>query len=138
MRWGPDLDLWRRITRWHPIGVIPEVLSKVRIHPGNISGDKAAAVASFEKYLRKAFTDDPELDERFQNRVYVKLYSNIAHNMLADRDQEQKALVRKYSAKAIAHWPSQWSAYLGWLGSFLPAGLQNRLLWIWRRYRYGR
>lgn len=56
--WGPDLDLWRRITQKYPIGVIPEVLCKIRVHPGNISGDKVSAAASFAVYLQKAFDDD--------------------------------------------------------------------------------
>ncbi len=138
MRWGPDLDLWRRISRRYPFGVIPEVLSKIRVHPGNISGDRIAAVASFERYLRKAFADDPQLDERFQRRAYAKLYSNVAHNILADGVQEQLGVVRSYSAKAVVHWPWQWSAYLGWLGSWLPVGIKNWALSIWRRYRYER
>ncbi len=137
MRWGPDLDLWRRITRWYPIGLIPEVLSKVRVHPGNVSGDKVAAVASFEKYLRKAFEDDPGLDAKFQRRAYAELYSNVAHNMLAEIDRGQMPLVREYSAKAIVRDPFQWSAYLGWMASFLPEKLLDWLLILWRKYRYG-
>ncbi len=137
MRWGPDLDLWRRISRHYAFGVIPEVLSKIRVHPGNISRDRASAVASFERYLQKAFSDDPQLDIRFQRRAYAKLYSNVAHNILAEGSQQQLDLVRSYSAKALALWPWQWSAYLGWLGSWLPARTKEWALSIWRRYRYG-
>ncbi|MEA3352074.1 MAG: glycosyltransferase family A protein [Chloroflexota bacterium] len=136
LRWGPDLDLWRRITQRYYIGVIPESLSKVRVHPGNVSGDKVAAVASFERYLGKAFADDPSLDEDFQRRAYARLYSNVSHNLLADGRPEQMPLVRKYSLKAIQHYPRQWSAYLGWLGSFLPSGFRDWLLGLWRRFRY--
>jgi glycosyltransferase involved in cell wall biosynthesis len=136
MRWGPDLDLWRRITRRYPIGVIPEALSKVRVHPGNVSGDKVAAVASFERYLEKAFADDPALDEDFQRRAYAKLYSNVGHNLLAEGDAEQMPLVRRFSCKAIRQYPWQWSAYAGWLGSFLPLGVRDWLLGLWRRFRY--
>ncbi len=138
MRWGPDLDLWRRISRQYAFGVIPEVLSKIRVHSGNISGDKAAAVTSFERYLQKAFNDDSQLDDRFQRRAYAKLYSNVAHNILADGVQNQQSLVRSYSIKALSNRPLQLSAYLGWLGSWLPDSIRSNLLSIWRQYRYQR
>ncbi len=136
MRWGPDLDLWRRVTRKYPIGMIPESLTKMRFHAGSISSDKVAAVASFERYLQRAFADDASLGARFQRRAYAKMYSNAGHNILASGVPEQMFAVRHFSLKAIRQWPFQWSAYLGWLGSWAGAGVRDTLLRLWRKMKY--
>ena len=136
LRWGPDLDMWRRITQKYQIGVIPEVLSKVRVHPGGVSVDKAAAVPSFERYLQKAFDDDLGLTKIFKRKAYAKFYSNVGHNILAGMLLEQMPLVRMYSFQSIRNWPFQWSAYLGWLGSFLSPAIKSWLLGHWRQLNY--
>ncbi|MBC8496525.1 MAG: glycosyltransferase family 2 protein [Chloroflexi bacterium] len=135
MRWAEDLDLWRRIAQRYEIGVIPEMLCQVRVHPGGASVSKVEAAASFERYLQKAFVDAPQLSKLFQHRAWAKLYSNLGHNILAESGQEQMTVVRQYSMKAIRQWPFQWSAYLGWLGSFISLELRNWLLTLWRNYR---
>jgi glycosyltransferase involved in cell wall biosynthesis len=136
LRWGPDLDMWRRITKAYPVGVVPKALTKMRTHAGNVSGDKVAAVASFRRYLDKAFEDDPNLDNLFKRRVLAKMYSNMGHNILGEGIPEEMRFVRQFSLTAIRYWPFQWSAYLGFFGSFLGPGLRNRLLKFWRKYRY--
>ena len=138
LRWGTDLDMWRRITKRYPIGVIPEVLTEIRVHYGNISGNKAAAASSFEQVLEKAFIEDPQLSTDFKRQAFANLYTNLGHNILADGTPAQMALVRKYSEKAIHLNIFQWGAYLGWLGSFLGlnTNLRDRLINLWRKYKY--
>ena len=136
IRWGPDLDMWRRITCKFQIGVIPEVLCKIRVHPGNISADKVSAAASFARYLQKAFDDDASLGPVFRRKAMSKMYANVAHNILSAGDTAQIKHVRHFSLKAIGYWPLQFSAYLGFLGSFLGCGLRVRLLKVWRAWRY--
>lgn len=136
LRWGPDLDLWRRITAHYPIGCVPEPLTRMRVHPGNVSADKAGAIASFERYLRKAFADDPTLGPVFQRRVLAKMYANMAHNILASEQADQFGLVRSLSWKALAQWPLQLSAIVGLGGSLISPSARRRLLALWRRNRY--
>lgn len=136
IHWGPDLDLWRRITQKYSIGVVPEVLCKIRVHPGNISGDKVSAAASFAVYLNKAFDDDPSLDERFKRKAMAKMYANVAHNILSAGGNDKMEYVRKFSLKSLHYWPLQWSALLGLLGSLIPVELRSGLVKIWRKLRY--
>lgn len=132
-----DLDMWRRIARHYPFGVVPEPLSYVRVYPENWSSDKVTLAAPyFEMYLEKAFHDDPGLGKRFERVAYAKLYANIGHNYLARGDQAVMGLVRKYSLKALKSWPFQWSAYLGYFGSFVSIRMRDRLLTLWRKFRY--
>jgi glycosyltransferase involved in cell wall biosynthesis len=138
MRAAEDLDLWRRIAQRYEIGVIPEMLCRVRVHAGSLSTGKVEAAASFEHYLAKAFKDDPSLSMGFQRRAFGRLYSNIGHNILAEGRAEEMPFVRTFSARAIQQWPFQGSAYLGFLGSFIPLSFRDRLLIIWRRFRYNR
>jgi len=138
LRWGEDIDLWRRIAKRYPIGVIPEYFTTMRVHGENVSVAKAQleVLKSFEYYLHKAFAEDPQLSGRFHRLAFAKLYSNYGHNVLAEGDKEQMVFVRQYSMKAIQQWPFQWSAYLGWLGSFLGGRIRKLLLMLWRKYRY--
>ena len=136
IRWGPDLDMWRRIAYKFQIGVIPEVLCKIRVHPGNISADKVAAAASFARYLQKAFDDDPALGSVFRRKAMAKMYANVAHNILSAGETTQMKYVRQFSLKAIKYWPVQFSAYLGFGGSFLSGSFHARLLKLWRAIRY--
>lgn len=140
MRWGEDIDVWRRIARRHPFGVIPKALTRMRIHGENASNAKIRpeAFEAFERYLRKAFAEDPNLSPVFQRKALAKLYSNAGHNILAEGSDEQMPLARKYGLWAIRQWPFQWSAYAGLLGSFIGAGLRDKLLSIWRKFRYNR
>jgi len=138
MRAAEDLDLWRRIALRYEIRAIPELLCRVRVHPGSLSTGKAEAAASFERFLHKAFLDDVSLSANFRRRAFAKLYSNLGHNILAEGSAEEMSLVRKYSALAIRNWPLQVSAYFGFLGSFVGMGLRDRLLSVWRKFRYNR
>ena len=137
MAWAEDIDVWRRIARKHPFGVVPETLTRMRIHGDNASDAKIRpeAFAAFERYLRKAFAEDPSLLLGFQRRALAKLYANAGHNLLAEGTAEHMPLSRQFSLKAIRQWPLQWSAYLGYAGSFIGLGLRDRLLGIWRNVR---
>lgn len=138
LRWGEDIDLWGRVSKHYPLESIPEELTTMHVHGDNVSGAKTQlkVLDSFVYYLEKAFADDPQLTDRFRHKALAKVYSNFGHNVLADGDQEQMTLVRKYSVKAIQHSPLQISAYLGWIGSFIPHKLREGLLKFWRKYRY--
>ena len=137
MRWGEDIDLWRRVARRYRFAAIPEILTTMRTHAENTSGAKAdlRAIADFERYLQKSLDDDPALSSKFRRRAWAKLYSNAGHNILAAGQAEQMPLVRAYSLRAIRYSPFQWSAYLGWLASWIGPELRQKLLALWRNLR---
>lgn len=133
--WGEDLDLWRRITKRYPIDLLPEVLTKVRVHPGNLSKSKAKPTIWFENYLNSAFKDDPDLSPIFKRRAWAKLYTNTGLNKLEELSPDLIAQTRECSLKAIAKWPFTLGAYFGLLVSYIPNGLRLFLLKKWREVR---
>jgi glycosyltransferase involved in cell wall biosynthesis len=134
-RWGEDLDLWRRITRLYPIDLIPEVLTKVRVHTGNLSKSKAKPTVWFENFLHSAFKDDPGLSRVFRRRAWAKLYTNTGLNQLGENSSELIAQTRECCLKAIVEWPFSVSAYFGLLVSLLPTSIRLALLARWREIR---
>ncbi len=133
--WGADLDLWCRITKHYPIALIPEVLTKVRVHPENLSASKIDSLMWFEKYLLKAFKEDPNLGLVFRKRAMAKMYTNVAQNLLGETSSNIISQTRKLSSKAILCWPFTPGAYLGLLASFLPQTLRLSLLAKFRSWR---
>jgi len=133
--WGEDLDIWRRITLRYPIDLVPEVLTKVRVHPGNISKSDTKPIVYFEKYLHRAFEDDPNLSPIFKRRAWAKLYTNTGHNLLGEDTPEFISLIREFSLKAIAKWPLTLGAYFGLLASYLPVKTRTILINKWRSRR---
>jgi len=137
MRWGEDIDLWRRVARRYRFAALPEILTTMRVHAENASGAKADArvIADFERYLQKALQADPALAPQFRRRAWAKLYSNAGHNILAAGAPAQMPLARAYSLKALRQNPRQWSAYLGWLASWISPPRRQKLLALWRKLR---
>jgi glycosyltransferase involved in cell wall biosynthesis len=133
--WGADLDMWRRIILNYPIGCIPEVLAEVRVHPENLSANKADALPWFERYLQKAFDDDPDLGLVFQRRALAKLYTNIAHNLLGEGSPEAQGMIRRLSLNALKKWLFIPGAFFGYGMSFLPLDLRLHLLRLFRSWR---
>ncbi len=137
MRWGEDLDLWRRIARRHPVGLVREALVGVRVHASNVSGQRREAVSHFERYLEKAFADDPGLGATFRRQAYARLYTSFARNLLGEGHTGDMRLARQLCGQALVAWPLAWGAVAPWLASFMPSSLRQRLAaWV-RRRRYG-
>ena len=133
--WGADLDMWRRIARYHPFGVIPEILTKVRVHEGNLSAKKIESLQWFEKYLSKAFMDDSKLGRSFKNRAMANMYTNVAHNLLGEITPGMPSKTRELILQAIHYWPFSLGAYLGFLASFFPTNMRLFLLEKFRSWR---
>jgi glycosyltransferase involved in cell wall biosynthesis len=133
--WGEDLDIWRRITMRYPIDLVPEPLTRVRVHPGNLSKSEAKPLIWFENYLHSAFADDPDLSPVFKRKAWAKLYTNTGHNLLGEGSPELMSQVRECSLKAIAKWPLTPGAYFGLAASLLPVNLRHSLLKFWRARR---
>lgn len=136
MRWGEDLDLWRRIAQRYPVDLVNEVLVRVRVHAASASALKAQAVSDFQRYLDKAFADDPGLSPSFRRRVYAKLYLQFALTLLGAGGAQEMRLARRLSLLALGQRPLQLGAILVWLATWIPRALRARLAVFVRNRRY--
>lgn len=136
MAWAEDLDLWRRVARWYAVGMVPEALVRVRVHSSSTSFDRAKGAQGFERYLEKAFADDPGLPTLFKRRAKAKMHAKLGQNLLGEGGAQEMQQVRRHSLKALAAWPPQLSALCALAASFLPLGLRRSLVTGLRQRRY--
>lgn len=136
MTWAEDLDLWRRIARRYRVGTVPEALVKVRVHAASTSFDKTGGSRGFERYLEKAFAEDPGLKEGFRKQAAAKMYAKLAQNLLGEGGAEQMQQARQHALRALAARPLQLSAMATWLASYLPMRVRHTLVGGLRSLRY--
>lgn len=136
MRWGEDLDLWRRIAQRYPADLVPEALARIRVHPAGISQQRFNALPGFERYLAKAFADDPDLPLTFKRRAYAQMYSHFALTMLGEGAAPEMRLVRRLSMRSLSFQPLRLNSLLVWLASFIPRTIRMRMLAMIRHQRY--
>lgn len=136
MSWAEDLDLWRRIARRYPIGVVPEPLVKVRVHAASTTFARIGGTGGFERYLEKAFSEDGTLTDLFKRKARAKMYVKLAHNLLGEGAAQEMRQVRQNSLKALAAWPLQLSALVAYIASLVPRALRHGLAERLRRMRY--
>lgn len=136
MAWAEDLDLWRRIARRYAVGVVNEPLVRVRVHASSTSFDRSKGSQGFERYLEKAFAEDPELSPSFKRRVQAKMYTKFGQNLLGQAGAQEMKQVRQHLLKALAAWPLQLGAVLGLAASLFPLGIRRGLVTWLRKLRY--
>ena len=132
---GEDLDMWRRIARKYPFGFINKSLARVRVHAGNTSGDKLRATDGLIKYLEKAFIDDPQLSKQFRRRVFSRMFSTMAYNLLSENSADALFVARLNARRAIANNPMNWHGYIALLSSLFGYGLRYKVIKNWRLLR---
>lgn len=135
LRVGPDLDMWRRIARKHPFGFINKSLARIRVHEGNISGNKISAMDGFSKYLEKAFKDDPSLSPRFRQQVFSKMHSTVAYNLLGDENKQSMHAARISAKRAMKYDVLNPHGYIAFLSTLFGYGLRKALVTRWRSLR---
>jgi glycosyltransferase involved in cell wall biosynthesis len=138
MQWAEDLDLWRRIAKNYEIGLVPEPLVRVRVHSASTSFRREKGSSGFQRYLEKAFEEDPKLTWSFKQRAKAKMYAKLGQNLLGNGSLDQMNIVRKYEFQAIQTWPLELNALTSWFASFLPYALRNFIAEGFRRLRYPR
>lgn len=136
MRWAEDLDLWRRIARRFPIGVVSEPLVKVRVHPTSTTFARGAGIHSFERYMEKAFAEDPALPGLFKRKARAKMYAKLAQNLLGEGGPREMRQARQSSFRALAAWPLEGEAFVAYIVSWIPGSLRHWLAERLRRMRY--
>lgn len=132
---GEDLDLWRRIARRYPFGFINQSLARIRVHAGNTSADVIGATKEFERYLEKAFDDDPHLSKRFRHRVFSRMFSNQAYILLSGNEIKFLQAARLNGRRAIAENPLNLHGYIAFFSSLFGYELRQALILRWRSVR---
>ena len=133
--YGEDLDMWVRIARKFPFHHIPETLAKVRLHGGNISGEKLDRADRFLPFINKAVEEDKELTRIRKRVIYSKMYCYLGLNVLADGSQKEMRPVRSLLKTSIKYWPWQIKSWGGLLMSSLGKKTRYLLGSIWRGWR---
>jgi len=132
---GEDLDMWRRIARKYPFGFINRSLARIRVHEGNISGNKLNAADGLAKYLEKAFEDDPSLSSHFRRRALSKLYSVMAYNLIGEDDKQAMQAAQLNAERAMKYNPLNPHGYIAFLSTVPGYELRKTLVTYWRLLR---
>ncbi|MEX2144513.1 MAG: glycosyltransferase family A protein [Anaerolineales bacterium] len=136
MVWAEDLDLWRRIARRFAVGVVAEPLVRVRVHSGSTSFDRGKGAVGFERYLKKAFDEDPGLSAIFKRQAKGLMHAKLGQNLLGEGGLQEMHQVRRHCLIALTAWPLQLDAFVGLIASWLPRGLRRRMVAWLRQRRY--
>jgi glycosyltransferase involved in cell wall biosynthesis len=105
-----DWDLHHRIARRAPVGFVPHVLLRYRMHGANMHADVARTAREMLRAYAKAFAEEPALTA-LRGRAYGGL-----HAMLAGSFQGQGHLgpAIAHGLRALAHDPSRVGRFLGY------------------------
>ena len=132
---GEDLDMWRRISRKYPFGFVDKSLARVRVHEGNVSGDKLKITEGMVKYLEKAFEDDASLSTRFQKYVFSRMFSTMAYNLLSENSDEALLAARLNALRAIKQDVLNPHGFIALSSTMLGYNFRNSLVKSWRLFR---
>ncbi|MBN1427560.1 MAG: glycosyltransferase [Anaerolineae bacterium] len=99
-----DIDLWCRISRRFEITSLPEALSRIHHHPGNISTDTPPNrnLAAWLHIVEKAFREDNQLDFVYKQRLYARIYQTTWQKTIYKKRYWQAA---KYLLRGLSYWP---------------------------------
>jgi glycosyltransferase involved in cell wall biosynthesis len=136
IHWGEDIDLYFRVAKKYEIDMLPEVLCKVRVHPGSASASKIGSAESFHRVLDKAVAAAPALPKSFVRKAYAKLYVNKSQNILVEGNASEIRIARQLARKALGYRPLALGAWIALIGSLLPASFRRGLVSAIRKLRY--
>ncbi len=130
-----DWDLWIRIARLYPIGCIPEVMLRKRIHGRNLTGNaRAMAVDGIrvqEKVLRR-FPEDVSKAGVDLRRILAESHFGLGY---LDWDAGDLRGARQSFGRSLrAVWTLRVALY--WLGTWLPRRLVGSLRRLLSRIRH--
>jgi glycosyltransferase involved in cell wall biosynthesis len=79
-----DTDYWRRISRLCLVGVIPEVLCRIKTHSGNTlaSQDPVTLVNDVKKYVNKVLSEDVNESAKFLRHGSCRLYFSYGYGII--------------------------------------------------------
>jgi glycosyltransferase involved in cell wall biosynthesis len=120
-----DRDMWLRISASFDVAHLPWVLCAKRLHPTNISTDKARMLYTRARVLEKNRALFPDLvSARFWNRQLAKLYANAGRLALIDNHKRE---ARRAAIHSLKNELNAKAAML-WLASFMGRRAIQRFL----------
>jgi glycosyltransferase involved in cell wall biosynthesis len=105
-----DWDLHHRIARRAPVGFVPRVLLRYRVHGANMHADVSRTAREMQAAYAKAFAEDERL-RPLRRRAYGGL-----HAMLSGSYHAQGRLLPavRHGLRALAYDPSRIGRFLGY------------------------
>ena len=142
LRIGEDMDMWRRISRRYPIGLIRTPLSRVYIHTGTF--DPGPMLAGYGLFLRKAIADDPGLGRVLWRRGSAKAYGRYGRLIFWDGRFDRtlgragrRCWARRFFGASARSWPLDPRIWLLYELTFFPSSLLDRVRTLLDRFRKG-
>jgi len=108
-----DWDLYFRIAARHPVGFVPEVLVRYRIHGSNMHANLAAMEHDMLLAYAKAFSEGGPLLRPLRRRAYGRLHAVLAGSFFSQG--EYGGFVR-HAAQALVLSPTNAGRFLGYPG----------------------
>ena len=106
-----DWDLYYRVARRYPVGFVPEVLVRYRVHSGNMHRNVHAMTSDMLAAYAKAFSEqDPEL-QRLRRLAYGRLHAMLAGSFF--RAGEYRRFAR-HAVASVAARPRQVGYFAGY------------------------
>jgi len=116
-----DWDLYYRVARRYPVGFVPEVLVRYRVHSGNMHRNVDAMARDMLAAYAKAFAErDPEL-QGFRRWAYGRLHSMLAGSFFQAGEYRRFA---RHALASVALRPSQ----VGYFAGYPVRALRRRQL----------
>jgi len=115
-----DWDLYYRVARRYPVGFVPEVLVRYRIHSGNMHKNLDVMRREMLAAYAKAFSErDPEV-QRLRRWAYGRLHAMLAGSFFRAGDYRRFA---RHAAASLAARPGQ----VGYFAGYPVRELRRRL-----------
>jgi glycosyltransferase involved in cell wall biosynthesis len=104
-----DWDLHHRLARRHPVGFVPEVLVRYRVHAGNMHADVSRTAREMLAAYARAFAEDAALAP-IRDRAYGGLHAMLSGSFHA---QGRYGRSLDHGLRALWHDPTRLSRLLG-------------------------
>ena len=115
-----DWDLYYRIARRYPVGFVPEVLVRYRVHSGNMHRNIHAMTSDMLAAYAKAFSEqDPEL-QRLRRCAYGRLHAMLSGSFFQAGEYRQFA---RHALASVAERPGQ----IAYFASYPVRAFRRRL-----------
>jgi glycosyltransferase involved in cell wall biosynthesis len=106
-----DWDLYYRVARRYPVGFVPEVLVRYRVHGGNMHRNVDAMTRDMLAAYAKVFSEqDPEL-QRLRRWAYGRLHAMLAGSFFQAGEYRRFA---RHAAASLAARPGQVGYFAGY------------------------
>jgi glycosyltransferase involved in cell wall biosynthesis len=106
-----DWDLYYRVARRYPVGFVPEVLVRYRVHSGNMHRNVDAMTRDMLAAYAKVFSEqDPEL-RRLRRWAYGRLHAMLAGSFFQAGEYRRFA---RHAAASMAARPGQVGYFAGY------------------------